>query len=59
MPPTPLPVDQTIVIGAGLAGLTVTLNLLSQGHRVRLLDRGDATQLGGLARHAFGGMTRI
>lgn len=49
----------TLVIGAGLAGLTATLDLLDKGHRVVLIDRDDANQLGGLGLHAFGGMALV
>lgn len=45
-----------IVVGAGLAGLVCTLELLRGGHTVLLLDRCRPEQLGGLAREAFGGM---
>jgi predicted oxidoreductase len=45
-----------IVVGAGLAGLVCTLELLRSGHSVLLLDRCRPEQLGGLAREAFGGM---
>ncbi len=47
---------ETIVIGAGLAGLVCTLELLRAGHSVLLLDRCRPHELGGLAREAFGGM---
>lgn len=53
------PPSHTIVIGAGLAGLTTTLDLLDQGHRVTLLDRDEADRLGGLGLHAFGGMALV
>ncbi len=49
----------TLVIGAGLAGLTTTLDLLDKGHRVALIDRDDADHLGGLGLHAFGGMALV
>lgn len=49
----------TLVIGAGLAGLTATLDLLDKGHRVILIDRDDAAHLGGLGLHAFGGMALV
>jgi len=49
----------TLVIGAGLAGLTTTLDLLDQGHRVDLLERDDADRMGGLGLHAFGGMALV
>jgi uncharacterized protein len=48
-----------IVIGAGLAGLVSTLELLRSGHTVLLLDRCEAHELGGLAREAFGGMFMV
>ena len=48
-----------IVVGAGLAGLVCTLELLRSGHTVALLDRCEAAELGGLAREAFGGMFMV
>ena len=51
--------NHTLVIGAGLAGLATTLDLLDQGHRVDLLDRDEAGSLGGLGLHAFGGMALV
>jgi uncharacterized protein len=48
-----------IVIGAGLAGLVCTLELLRAGHSVLLLDRCRPEQVGGLAREAFGGMFMV
>ena len=39
-----------IVIGAGLAGLVSTLELLRSGHTVLLLDRCEPKEIGGLAR---------
>ncbi len=48
-----------IVVGAGLAGLVSTLELLRSGHTVLLLDRCGPEQLGGLAREAFGGMFMV
>jgi predicted oxidoreductase len=48
-----------IVVGAGLAGLVSTLELLRSGHSVLLLDRCRPEQLGGLAREAFGGMFMV
>ena len=48
-----------IVIGAGIAGLVSTLELLRSEHRVLLLDRCQPTELGGLAREAFGGMFMV
>jgi predicted oxidoreductase len=48
-----------IVVGAGLAGLVCTLELLRSGHTVALLDRCHAHEVGGLAREAFGGMFMV
>lgn len=48
-----------IVVGAGLAGLVSTLELLRSGHTVLLLDRCDPQEVGGLAREAFGGMFMV
>jgi predicted oxidoreductase len=48
-----------IVVGAGLAGLVSTLELLRSGHTVLLLDRCRPEQVGGLAREAFGGMFMV
>lgn len=48
-----------IVVGAGLAGLVCTLELLRSGHSVLLLDRCRPEQVGGLAREAFGGMFMV
>jgi predicted oxidoreductase len=44
-----------VVIGAGIAGLVATLELLDLGRKVLLLDRCEPHELGGLAREAFGG----
>ncbi|HVR05874.1 MAG TPA: FAD-binding dehydrogenase [Solirubrobacteraceae bacterium] len=48
-----------IVVGAGLAGLVCTLELLRGGQRVLLLDRCHPQEVGGLAREAFGGMFMV
>jgi uncharacterized protein len=48
-----------IVVGAGLAGLVSTLELLRSNHTVLLLDRCNPQELGGLAREAFGGMFMV
>jgi uncharacterized protein len=48
-----------IVVGAGLAGLVATLELLRSGHSVLLLDRCRPEEVGGLAREAFGGMFMV
>src|SRR3982750_1437092 len=49
----------TIVVGAGIAGLVGTLELLEHGHDVVLLDRCRPEEVGGLAREAFGGMFMV
>jgi predicted oxidoreductase len=48
-----------IVVGAGLAGLVCTLELLRAGRTVTLLDRCAPEEVGGLAREAFGGMFMV
>lgn len=53
------PEADVIVVGAGLAGLVCTLELLSAGRSVVLIDRCRPEQVGGLAREAFGGMFMV
>lgn len=48
-----------VVVGAGIAGLVTTLELLNKGRDVVLLDRCEPHELGGLAREAFGGMFMV
>jgi predicted oxidoreductase len=51
-----------LVIGAGIAGLVVTLELLEQldpSKRLLLVDRCHPEEVGGLAREAFGGMFMV
>ena len=51
-----------LVVGAGIAGLVVTLELLERlepGRRIMLLDRCRPEEVGGLAREAFGGMFMV
>src|SRR3954470_13764002 len=45
-----------VVVGAGIAGLVATLELLEHGRDVLLIDRCKPEEIGGLAREAFGGM---
>src|SRR4051794_14799115 len=45
-----------VVVGAGIAGLVATLELLEYGRDVLLIDRCEPEEVGGLAREAFGGM---
>jgi predicted oxidoreductase len=50
------------VVGAGIAGLVVTLellDLLEADKRVLLVDRCQPHEVGGLAREAFGGMFMV
>lgn len=46
----------TLVIGAGLAGICTALELLNNGRSVLLLDACEQQRLGGQAKEAFGGM---
>src|SRR5437016_9025395 len=49
-----------VVIGAGLAGLVTTLELLERTDlRILLVDRCALHEVGGLAREAFGGMFMV
>ncbi|NKY39716.1 FAD-binding dehydrogenase [Cellulomonas septica] len=45
-----------VVVGAGLAGLVATAELLAAGRRVVLLDAENAASLGGQAFWSFGGL---
>lgn len=47
---------ETLVIGAGLAGISTALELLDLGRSVLLLDAAPRSQCGGQANDAFGGM---
>lgn len=47
---------ETLVIGAGLAGISTALELLDRGRSVLLLDAAPREQCGGQANEAFGGM---
>lgn len=55
MASSPLQFD-AIIVGAGIAGIVTALELLPHGHRVLLLDRDAASQMGGLAQWSFGGI---
>jgi predicted oxidoreductase len=50
---------EVLVVGAGLAGLVTTLELLERGRDVVLVDRCLPEEVGGLAREAFGGMFMV
>ncbi len=45
-----------IVVGGGLAGIVATLELLTAGKRVTLMDRDVEENFGGLAKESFGGI---
>ncbi len=47
---------ETVVIGAGLAGMVTALELLDAGKRVVVLDAAPRERFGGLATWSFGGM---
>jgi len=49
----------TVIIGGGLAGLTVALELLDCNKRVVMLDRDVGQNFGGLARESFGGIFMV
>jgi predicted oxidoreductase len=60
--PVPSEHVDVVVVGAGIAGLVVTLELLEQldsSKRILLLDRCQPEEVGGLAREAFGGMFMV
>lgn len=48
--------DEIIIIGGGLAGIVASLELITQGKRVTLLDRDLVENLGGQAKESFGGL---
>jgi predicted oxidoreductase len=45
-----------IVVGGGIAGIVAAYELLNQGKKVLLLERGSKEEFGGLAIWSFGGM---
>jgi predicted oxidoreductase len=47
---------EVAIIGGGIAGIVVALELLDQGKRVLLLDRDTEERFGGLAKESFGGI---
>lgn len=48
-----------VIIGAGLAGLAAVAELLNQNKKILLIDRDTEDNLGGLAKHSFGGVCVI
>ena len=51
--------SDVLVVGGGLSGLVVAIELLRGGKRVTLVDRDTPERLGGLALWAFGGMALV
>ncbi len=47
---------QICIVGGGIAGIVAAIELLDSGHKVLLVDRDKASELGGLAKWAFGGL---
>jgi predicted oxidoreductase len=45
-----------LIVGGGIAGITMALDLLDGGKSIILLDRDEEAAFGGLARESFGGM---
>ena len=45
-----------IIVGGGIAGIITALELLDEGKKVMIIDRDIESELGGLAKWAFGGM---
>jgi predicted oxidoreductase len=57
VPPHPAPTEaDVIVVGAGLAGLVATAELVDAGKRVILVEQEPAASLGGQAWWSFGGL---
>src|SRR3954470_9598477 len=48
--------NTVVVVGAGLAGLVATTELVAAGHHVTLLDAENGASLGGQAFWSFGGL---
>jgi predicted oxidoreductase len=55
-PAHPHPSADVVVVGAGLAGLVATAELVDAGKRVLLVDQEPAASLGGQAWWSFGGL---
>ncbi|POH61885.1 FAD-binding dehydrogenase [Cryobacterium zongtaii] len=56
LPTHPNTTADVIVVGAGLAGLVATAELVEAGKRVLLVDQENAASLGGQAWWSFGGL---
>src|SRR5437588_11579228 len=53
---TPVPAPEVIVVGAGLAGLVATHELVKAGRRVLVVDQENRNNLGGQAFWSLGGL---
>ena len=45
-----------VIVGGGIAGIVVAIDLLSLGQRVLIVDRDSEANFGGLAKESFGGI---
>lgn len=52
----PISTTQICIIGGGIAGIVAALELLDNDKKVTIVDRDLESELGGLAKWAFGGM---
>lgn len=50
---------ETVVVGAGLAGMSLAHELLDLGRKVLMIDKDTPDRLGGLAKESFGGVHMI
>ena len=48
-----------IIVGGGLAGLTVALELLDYNFKIVIIDRDQPERFGGLAKESFGGILMV
>ena len=51
--------SETVIVGAGIAGLVAAHECLERGRTVSIIDRHTENDAGGLARTAFGGMALV
>ena len=50
---------EVVVVGAGLAGLVASIELLELDKKILLLERDNMSSLGGLAKQSFGGICLV
>ena len=48
--------SEVLIVGGGIAGIAVALDLLDSDKTITLLDRDEESVFGGLAKESFGGM---